>query len=159
MNYDKARQVDPTADRSDAGKWRYTSGNHRSGTHATGACSPYLTCGACNGWGSHWQEHTRTHEPCVPCVGKGYQDLGDAACPGHDTAEEAYAHQTEYLLDHIRCGQMSNQMLRCQAPECSAYSEHYAEVGQASMFILCDAHRTREVVAELFGTAGEVWHS
>lgn len=39
MNYDKPRQVDPNADRPDAGKWRWTTHNDRGGTHATGYCA------------------------------------------------------------------------------------------------------------------------
>lgn len=159
MNYDKARQVDPDSDRPDAGKWRYTSSNRRTGTHATGACSPFQSCTACNGWGGHWKEESRTREPCEACSGKGAIDMGEHACPGHDTPEEANAHQTDYLLARRREGTMANQQQRCQAPGCEAWTQGFVEVGRASLFVLCDEHRTRDVVAELFGTVGEVWHS
>ena len=58
MNYHQPRQIEPTADRPDAGKWRYTNMND----------------------GFVWPE--------------GYC----AECPGHDTKEGAYEHQTQYVL-------------------------------------------------------------
>lgn len=142
MNYDEARQIDPHTDRPDAGKWRYTTANRRSGTYAIGYC---------------------------------------AECPGHDTPEEAYEHQTLYLLDNrLRLdGQYADTQYRCEADvptgginisglfvgpptgtkKCGKWTDRFAMVDNGTSWSLCDSHRTRGVAERLFGTAGQVWHS
>lgn len=39
MNYYEPRQVNPESDSPDAGKWRYTCSNRRTGTYAVGYCA------------------------------------------------------------------------------------------------------------------------
>ncbi|MCI0347060.1 MAG: hypothetical protein L0221_16730 [Chloroflexi bacterium] len=126
MNYYEARQVDPKSDRPDAGKWRYTVRNDDQ-VWAVGYCT---------------------------------------ACPGHDDREGAYQHQTEYLLaERLKLdGQWDGTQFRCVAPvradgaesPCGEWTDRFAEVGHWWTGNLCDRHRTRDVVAELFGTAGDV---
>ncbi len=142
MNYDDARQIDPKADKPDAGKWRYTTRNDDR-IWAIGYCAE--------------------------------------GCPGHDTAEGAYEHQTAYLLDHELHldGRYSDAQHRCEADvptgginisgmltapptgteKCGKWTEFFGSVGWAPSWSLCDVHRTREVVAALFGTVGQVIHS
>ena len=121
MNYHQPRQIDPKADRPDAGKWHYTNMND----------------------GRVWPE--------------GYCAQG---CPGHDTKEGAYEHQTQYVLDNARYDGTDSQSKRqCQAEGCDEWTQHFAEVGMASIFFLCDQHRNREVVAKLYGTVGDSFGS
>ena len=119
MNYHQPRQVDPEADRPDAGKWRYTNMND----------------------GQVWPE--------------GYcaQD-----CPGHDTADEARQHQTEYELDNARFdGAWAEVWHRCEAEGCEELTDRFASYGPGQMVShnLCDAHRNRETLAVLVGVVGD----
>lgn len=146
MNHDKARQVDPTSDREDAGKWRYTSANNGK-ARVTGGCVVFGPCEVCKD----------DHETfCDTCWNSRLAVVG--TCPGHDTAEEANAHHKTYMLDNRLelDRKMSNQMLKCQI--CKEYTEGMAYVGEWEMYILCDEHRTREVVEGLY-QVGESWHS
>ncbi len=119
MNYHQPRQVDPTADRPDAGKWLYTNMNIRV-----------------------WPE--------------GYCAEG---CDGHDTKEGAYAHQTQYVLDKMRLdGQYADVQRRCIKEDCGVWTDRFAEV-EMRTFDLCDEHRTRKVVTELYGSVGDSYGS
>ena len=81
-------------------------------------------------------------------------------CPGHDTKDGAYEHQTAYVLDHAWLdGQMKNQQKRCEAEGCGEWTQGFAEVDHASIFHLCDQHRTREVVAAIYGSVGDSFGS
>jgi hypothetical protein len=79
---------------------------------------------------------------------------------GHETAQEARDCYKRFLLDqrlHLD-RQMTNQQNRCVAAGCDRWTSGYAEVDQR-IFILCDEHRTREVVESLFtvGTSCSSW--
>lgn len=99
-------------------------------------------------------------------------------CPGHDTKEGAYEHQTEYVLDHASFdGQWSDTQHRCEAPvptggvnisgqitapptgteACGKWTDKFASLGPGQMwsFNLCDGHRNRETLALLVGTVGD----
>lgn len=78
-------------------------------------------------------------------------------CPGHPTAREACDHYKQYLLDHsLRLdGEMQQQQQRCRV--CQTYTDRYAEINH-HVIVLCDQHRTREQVAELFEVGNE-WSS
>jgi len=121
VNYDKARQIDPQADRPDAGKWRYTTSNRRVGTYAIGYCAD--------------------------------------GCPGHDTPEEAEAHQREYELD--RCLRLDGRYVDAQhkCVVCNEWTQGFAHfVPMGAHYDLCDEHRTREQVEKLYSGPGERWH-
>lgn len=77
-------------------------------------------------------------------------------CPGHDTREEAYEHQTAYLLDHIFFdGELVDTKHPCAVDGCQEWTDRFAEVDRPGrMFMLCDQHRNRDTVAALFGGAG-----
>lgn len=79
-------------------------------------------------------------------------------CPGHDTPEGAYEHQTAYLLDHRTNydGLMTDMLFRCEI--CGAWTDRYATIDDRR-FNLCDEHRNREQVAKLFGTVGDATSS
>lgn len=148
MNHYKARQVDPASGRPDAGKWRYTCENDGR-IWTSGACSRFQTCTACDG------HSAISTDPCSTCNGRGFTDVGE--CPGHDTPDEAYIHQTDWLLSRTRFDQsLANEQRRCQV--CGEWTQGLASVDHYS-FVLCDGHRTREHVAALFGGAGESWGS
>lgn len=131
MNYYLPRQVDPKAERPDAGKWRYT----------------------CMNDGKVW--------PVGYCTD----------CPGHETEQEARQHYTDYELNETLNldGEYADQQLRCEArlslglagpdaPKCGAWTNRFASLGPGRMvsFTLCDKHRNRENVADLYGTVGNI---
>lgn len=123
MNYYQPRQVDPEADREDAGKWRYT----------------------CMNDGQVW--------PVGYCAG---------ACPGHDTPEGAYEHQTEYVLDNAHFdGEWKDVQHRCEAEGCGAWTTRFASLGPGQMQThdLCDEHRNRETLAVIVGRVGDSFGS
>lgn len=133
MNYLKPRQVDPSADRDDAGKWRYT----------------------CMNDGRVWP------------VGYCAKD-----CPGHDTPEEANAHQRDYELDNavFTEGPSVDEALdryRCQArandadepSQCGKLTTSVARVGSYQRISLCVDHLNRDGLATAYEGPGEVWAS
>src|SRR5688572_10606469 len=88
---------------------------------------------------------------------------GDAGGGHHETEDEARACYRRYELDcqlRFSDGATSTSRHRCRAPGCEEWTGGYAELGRSQMFILCDKHRTREVVAQLAGPhAGAAWVS
>jgi len=78
----------------------------------------------------------------------------------HPTQVEAYECYTQYLLDNrLRLdGQYPEAQYRCEAPECGAWTQRFAEIDH-HLYTLCDEHRTREVVATLLGTVGAAMSS
>lgn len=71
---------------------------------------------------------------------------------GHETAVGAQECYKQYLLDrHLKLDQrMPGQQRRCQVKGCDAWTQKYASIGVLRMFILCDTHRTLEVVSSRF---------
>lgn len=94
--------------------------------------------------------------------GVGGHPIGYCAqgCPGHETREGAYEHQTEYVLDHLREWAMSDQQLRCEVDGCDEWAQGGLRAPDGyHAWVLCDEHRHREAVAELLGTVGDSWVS
>jgi len=116
MNYYAARQVDPKADRPDAGKWRYTSMRD----------------------GSIW--------PVGACA---------EGCVGHDTAEQAYEHQRQWLLSQLRVGEAARSVSRYAPGKCcccDAVATHEAYIAGEPVgytFRVCDEHNNRESLEPL----------
>jgi len=161
MNYDQARQVDPSSDRPDAGKWRYTRMNDRQ-VYAIGSCSPFDNCPDCDGMPAM----CRPGRPvCTTCEGRGLVDSANP-CPGHDTPEEAERHYYEWESDHLhevtfkpRTGVVDGRS-ECEAmvPLTTGQTDEPIEVsaclcptlaglevdGGMDVVKLCDAHRNRE---------------
>ena len=79
-----------------------------------------------------------------------------ADCPGHDSADTAAAHYHEYQLDHMRLLETDSQH-RCA--KCGDWTALWADLPHGPSYPLCATHRTREIVAELSGSAGEAWYS
>lgn len=77
-------------------------------------------------------------------------------CDGHPTEEAARRHYTEYLLDNrLQLDlQLTGQQRRCEV--CGEWTQGLARVDHSSSWPLCDQHRTREAVAVLFGTVGDM---
>lgn len=122
MNYDQARQVDPTSNWDDAGKWRYTTMND----------------------GRVW--------PVGYC----------RDCPGHDTREGAYEHQTQWVIDDANFdGSWATAQHQCEAPGCGVWTQRFAShgAGHYATVDLCDEHCNRETLALIIGTVGDSWHS
>ena len=116
-------------------KWEYACGSH-----PTGYCAPY-----------------KTLDPALHFPESVYDKMQETAhkhhTDGHDTKEEACLCYRNYLLDHhLRFDKMSNQQLRCEV--CKEYTEGYAQI-EYKMIVLCDKHRNRESVEEIFKTAAE----
>lgn len=121
MNYYDARQIDPSADRPDAGKWRYT----RVRDHQT------FEEGYCRG------------------------------CPGHDTREEAFAHQREYELDNADFDRSwkTEPWGPCAFPGCEVKrTPREVMVGPGMGFgvRLCPDHMNREGLAAAWDGPGKV---
>lgn len=159
MNYHQPRQIDPESDAPDAGKWRYTCKNGDN-IWAEGYCSPWRGCPAGCSLGKVMDPQAPLSPEwvdCPECGGKGVVPV-ENPCPGHDTPEGAYQHQTEYVLAERMSlnGSMPGQQCPCQV--CEAWTQGLAEV-DGRLFVLCDEHRTREVVTELFGTVGDSFGS
>lgn len=86
-------------------------------------------------------------------------------CPGHDTKEGAYEHQTQYMIDHASFdGQWAETQYRCQADvppdneKCGQWTDRFASVGNRT-YNLCDVHRTRETVMALYDSVGDSFGS
>lgn len=80
-------------------------------------------------------------------------------CTDHDahpTKDEAYECYTRYLLDERLelDGTYADVRRRCQAPDCEEWTDRFAQVDNLRMWSLCDQHRSKDVVADLFGTVG-----
>jgi hypothetical protein len=71
---------------------------------------------------------------------------------GHATRQEAEACYRNYELNHVLAldGPDSLEARRCEVPCCDAMTHGLATLGH-QRFSLCDAHRTRDIVAQLAG--------
>lgn len=149
MNYYGPRQVEPGADRPDAGLWRYTCRNDDR-IWEVGYCGPTRDCQTCHG------RTFVTHEPCAECGGKGYVTV--ERCPGHPTADEACAHYRLYVLDCLIGYDMRSDPAiqhRCEAEGCDAWTQTAAtERPLGRHWWLCDEHRNRQTVERLYGDVG-----
>ena len=144
------------------GRWFYANeGISRitglAGWAPAGACGTIMTCPACKGEAFHNSEA----RPCATCADKGAV-TNPAPCPGHDTADEAYAHQKEHMLERsLRFDEdraNPRTMHRCDAADCTTMTSGGARVGGYFHKHLCAAHRNRETVATLY-RVGENWES
>lgn len=132
MNHFRAAEI---ADKNGqpTGLYRYVSSNSRGGTHAIGYC-----CSDPENNGEH--------------------------CPGHPTPEEACAHKKAYDLDKtLRFSGSDNDetarsQYRCEAPDCQTFTAGSAWVGPYWHASLCDEHRNRETVEQIYDV-GEAWSS
>jgi hypothetical protein len=83
----------------------------------------------------------------------------------HATEDEARACYTRWLLEtrlFLDGRGDPDVRRRCEWEGCETFTDRIAQVNPAdmsAMYFLCDDHRTREHVAELFGTVGDSIHS
>jgi hypothetical protein len=91
--------------------------------------------------------------------GKVWAEGYCAGCPGHDTREGAYQHQTQYVLENkVRLGvEHPNEQRRCM--KCGEWTTKTARVDHLHYYELCDEHCNIEVVTELFGSVGDSYGS
>ena len=132
MNYYDAKQ------RVEDKRWDYTCNNR-----PTGYCRKYVEVDA-NLFGEHHRaEYAATAHKCHS--------------NGHATEEEARQCYKEYMLDHqLRFGNMSNQQQKCKI--CDEWTQGYAET-DCHIIVLCDKHRTKDIVATLVEPPGQIWSS
>lgn len=81
---------------------------------------------------------------------------------GHATAEEACECYRQYMLNERMqlsdCLLGETTMEQCHVEGCKEMGRGGAMVAQR-LFILCDAHRNRETMDELYPAVGEAWVS
>lgn len=77
-------------------------------------------------------------------------------CPGHPSADEAVEHYRQYLLDEeLRLdGRLHAEQRPCAV--CAAWTQGLATLGEIAVLVLCDDHRTRETVDQLFRFGGVI---
>jgi hypothetical protein len=148
VNHYKARQ------REIDGRWDYTSGNSREGTHPVGYCHAYrpFTPERCTWMTAQQCDKENTEQ--APFVAKYHAD-------GHATELEACECYREYLLDRrLRLYDPPSDpdtLHKCAV--CGAMTAGMAEVDMEHWF-LCDAHRNRAEVEKLVPHGrSEAWSS
>ena len=162
MNVYTARQMGPMPEQPDAGRWRYTCRNDRF-VWAVGYCGDVRECPDCHGESFHSRA-----EPCDTCRSKGAVTIpAGERCPGHDTPEEACAHQRAYEIDRavkaMERGRVDRYKRRCpcEADGCDKRTPTAVDIGPGigSPVFLCEAHLTREGLESAVEEIGEVWSS
>lgn len=143
MNYDEARQ------RERDGRWDWTTANRRLGTFPDGYCA---------GWYTWTQaDADRLAMPLDRLLEEQEKDHGAYRAKfhtdGHATKEEAERCYYEYSADHLyESGPWSPEQ-KCRYPECRQLAEMGLEnrgyAGCFSLMLLCNVHRTVEVMREL----------
>jgi len=126
--------------RQSDGKWDYTCNNR-----PTGYCH-------------EWRDIDPKEIPISESQLEAYRASKDKyhSC-GHDTEEEARECYKRYQLDNsLRFSTMSNQQLKCKV--CGEWTQGFAEV-DCSLFTLCDEHRNRETVEQIYKAPDESWSS
>jgi hypothetical protein len=81
-------------------------------------------------------------------------------CPGHDSKDGAYQHQRAYDLDHARYDvEHLGSWHECLI--CKALTNKAAAVGIGGMatYNLCDEHRNREALEQLYTGPGVIMSS
>ena len=103
---------------------------------------------------SKW-DYTRRNDGVIHAI--GYCSGGDRheKCHegGHETKEEAQDCYKEYLLDNelrLEGHELANSKRLCECDGCVVWTSKMAPISPTRSFVLCDEHRTREVVSGLF---------
>lgn len=140
MNYYGPRQ------RKGDSRWDYTCRNDDV-IYPVGYCSPYREPDPKKDW--FWNENSIKKYQAE----KEFHHEG-----GHATAEEAQECYTKYLMDTtLQFGHYGDIWHKCEV--CDELTDGYAQVDHGTIYHLCDAHQTREIVEPKFGTVGEIWSS
>lgn len=150
MNHYDARQI---TDGPHAGKWHYTSGNRRTGTHPVGYCSPWRNCPN----GCPVKSLDRRENPdCEECgdtgAVKGEQHY-------HDTEQEARECIRRYVLDNVHPVEMG--WTDCQVEGCENPARKGFHLGhpRKSIVALCEEHCTTEQLESMVEPLGQMWAS
>jgi hypothetical protein len=103
--------------------------------------------------------------PVGYCAGK---KIGESADPptsdkyhddGHETEAEARECYKQYVLDnelHFDAREDSRSMHVCAYPGCDEFTKGIATLGCARMWPLCDEHRNKEAVSELYTAPSQI---
>ena len=130
------------------------------------------------GKGWHWTTMNdgivRTAEPCSRHVGdesdpmwymKPSNESDWQRCEPHATRDEAERHFYDWCLETVAETRMGDQQLRCRMPDCAEWTDTVLGNLQDERLFngdpLCEAHRTREVLAQIrpFEPGMELIHS
>jgi hypothetical protein len=168
MNHYAVRQIKAGPN---AGKWHYTCYNDRDkGAYPVGACASFRNCPDCDGRITNVsgmfvcdvsEEQVGPH--CPTCGGRGCVEAPEAErCPGHDTPEEAYAHERQRLISLIEFkGPKTSPWPKhkCHVRTCQEEALYYSHIPGTHIWVeLCTAHATKDVAAG-FVHVGERWSS
>lgn len=114
------------------GKWVYTGGNHRMGR--------VIEC-CMDRWQEMLQAEDRDASPAWEHI-------------GHDTADEAYAHMRQRLLEALRLDVQFSNWSGCKV--CDTPTKSGADIPPCHFTEpLCDEHRNRETVERLWQGPGD----
>lgn len=144
--YDRRMNFFAPRQRSGDGRWDYTSENSAG----------IFSIGYCAGWTEHTPEQIRdtlgSHliEMVLKEQEQSKKFLTKYHRDGHKTASEAIRCYRNYVLDtQLRLDiKLFETQKKCGV--CSTWTDGVAEVDHFTRFFLCDAHRVREIVAELY---------
>ena len=100
-------------------------------------------------------DYTRRNGDSIHAIGYcSGADRGDKYHnDGHETEGEAQKCYKEYLLDkelRLEGHELADTKRMCEHDGCEVWTSKMAEISPTRSFILCDEHRTREVVSGLF---------
>jgi hypothetical protein len=147
MNYDQARQREGTK------KWDYTRRNDDH-IYPLGYCGRYSWAEPYDPTKHYWID--KDHYERLKAEGDLFKDKYHTT--GHDTPEEACECYKEYLLDSSLDLNRETADTQHKCEKCGAWTTKMAMVDRWSLYHLCDEHRNRETVAELF-SVGTSCHS
>lgn len=139
MNYYGPRQ------RQSDLRWDYTCYNDRTGVYPVGYCRSFPVFTESDVQTVfHGSEEARDRyiEKLEPFKEKYHRD-------GHGTEEEACECYRQYLLDQRLRLDLVDQHTKSKCVICGEWTQGRAEVDM-QQFVLCDEHRTREHVEQLF---------
>jgi hypothetical protein len=152
MNYYQARQLEKDGQLTG---WHYTCMNDGQ-VWPIGYCSRFLEAKTMNEGGFYTQEGADKHN--------AKKDKFHGPSVLHATAAEACDCYVDYMLDNLRHFMTkdktneSDTQHKCQHPGCKSFDTGYASSG-SRIWILCDEHNTRDIIATEFLKKGSEFSS
>lgn len=144
--YDRRMNFFAPRQRASDGRWDYTHENS-AGTFSVGYCA---------GWVEYTPEQMRDKftndfiEMLMQQQEQSKKNIAKYHIDGHKTASEAIRCYRNYTLDtQLRLDiKLFETQKKCAV--CAAWTDGVAEVDHFTRFILCDTHRIRDIVEEMF---------
>lgn len=78
-------------------------------------------------------------------------------CAGHATADKAVDCYRQYLVARRHTWEDANHMSKCR--ECGGWTQSLVQLGAYTIFPLCPAHQTDEIILKHWPRATEFWES